>query len=64
MVSPIGPEAHAFAVKRNETRIRRSEIRISDDSKEVTTARSAERISENIQLEVKEGPLCRTGIAD
>ena len=51
----IGPEAHAFAIRRDEVRIERSELRASEASKEATTARPHKRTSENEDFEVKEG---------
>ena len=60
----IGPEAQAVTAKKHETWIRHSEIRASDASKEVRTACLAERASENIQFEVKEGPLHRAVVTD
>ena len=60
----IGPEAHAFAVRRDEVRIERIELRASEASKEAKTARLRERTSENKQFEVEEGFLYRAGIAD
>ena len=60
----IGPEAHAFAVRRDEVRIERSELRASEASKEPRTARLHKRTSENEHFEVEEGFLCRAGIAD
>lgn len=39
----VGTEAHTFAVRRNETRINRSELRASAASKEGRKARLAER---------------------
>ncbi|XP_033179000.1 uncharacterized protein LOC117152198 [Bombus impatiens] len=54
-----------FAVKRDETWIERSEIRVSDGSKEAArTARLHERTSENEHFEVEEGPLYGAEIAD
>ena len=43
----IGSEAHAFAVRRNEVRIERSELRASEASKEARPARLHERTPEN-----------------
>lgn len=60
----IGPEAHAFAVRRDEDRIERSELRASEASKEGRTARLHERTSENENFEVEEGFLYGAGIAD
>ena len=60
----IGPEAHAFAVRRDEVRIERSELRVSEASKEARTARLHKRTSENEHFEVEEGFLYRTGITD
>ena len=60
----IGPEAHAFAIRRDEVRIEHSEFRASEASKEARTARLHERTSENEQFEVEEGFLYREGIAD
>ena len=60
----IGPQAHAFASKRDETRIRRSEVRASDASKEARTARVAERGEEEDLFEQEEGPMYGAGIAD
>lgn len=60
----IGPEAHAFAVGRDEVRIERSELRASEASKEARTARLHERTSENKHFEVEEGFLYGAGIAD
>ena len=60
----IGPEAHAFGSKRDETRIRRSEVRASDASKEARTARLAERSEEEDLFEQEEGPMYGAGIAD
>ncbi|GFV12720.1 DNA-directed RNA polymerase subunit [Trichonephila clavipes] len=51
----IGPRAPAFAVKRDDIRIYRSEIQASDASKEAITARLEERTSENAFFEVDEG---------
>ena len=59
----IGPKAHAFASKRDETRIRRSEVRASDASKEARTARLAERSEEDL-FEQEEGPMYGAGITD
>ncbi|CAG5096873.1 Protein of unknown function [Cotesia congregata] len=53
----IGTEAHSFAIRRNEIRIERSELRASAASKEGRTARLAERTSQNIEYEVEEGPI-------
>ena len=58
----IGPEAHAFAVRRDEVRIERSELRASEASKEAKTARLHERTSENEQFEIEEGFLYRAGM--
>lgn len=60
----IGPEAYAFAIRRDNVRIKRSEIRTSDASKEARTARLEERNAENIFFEVEEGPMYGAGIAD
>ena len=60
----IGPEAHAFGSKRDETRIRRSEVRVSDASKEARTARLAERSKEEDLFEQEKGPMYGAGIAD
>lgn len=60
----IGPEAHAFAVKRDNARIDRSEIRTSIASKEARTARLEERNAENSFFEVEEGPMYAAGMAD
>ena len=60
----IGPKAHAFASKRDETRIRSSEVRASDASKEARTARLAERSEEEDLFEQEEGPMYGAGIAD
>ena len=60
----LGPEAHAFAVRRDEIRIERSEPRASEASKEAKTTRLRERTSENKQFEVEEGLLYRARIAD
>ncbi|XP_074102194.1 uncharacterized protein LOC141529520 [Cotesia typhae] len=43
----IGPETHSFAVRRDNARIERSEIRTSNASKEARTARLEERNAEN-----------------
>ena len=60
----IRPEAHAFAVMRDEVCNERSELRALEASKETRTARLHERTSENEQFEVEEGFLYRVGIAD
>ena len=60
----IGPEAHAFASKRDETRIRHSEVRASDASKEARTARLAKRSEAEDLFEQEEGPMYGAGIAD
>ena len=60
----IGPKAHAFAVRRDKIRIERSELWVSEASKEAKTDRLHERTSENEQFEVEEGFLYRAGIAD
>ncbi|GIY05118.1 uncharacterized protein CDAR_120911 [Caerostris darwini] len=60
----IGPEANAFAARRDEARIERSELRTSEASKEGRTARLHQRTSENEHFEVKEGFLYEAGIAD
>ena len=60
----IGPEAHAFAVRRDEVRIERSQLRVSEASKEARTSRLHKRTSENEHFEVEEGFLYRTGITD
>ena len=60
----IGSEAHAFAVRQDEVRIERSELRVSEASKEARTARLYKRTSENEQFEVEKGFLYRAGIAD
>ncbi|GFV68255.1 hypothetical protein TNCV_1875371 [Trichonephila clavipes] len=60
----IGPEAHAFTIKRDNILTKRSEIRASDASKEVKTTRLDERTSENAFLEVEEGSMYGTEIAD
>ena len=60
----IGPEAHAFAVRRDKVRIERSELRDTEASKEARTAPLHKRISENEHFEVEEGFLYRAGIAD
>ncbi|GFV80078.1 hypothetical protein TNCV_1476411 [Trichonephila clavipes] len=53
----ISPEAHAFAVKRANIWIERSEIRGSDASIEARAVRLEERTSKNAFYEVEEGPL-------
>ena len=60
----ISPEAHAFAVRRDEVRIERSELRVSEASKEARTARLRERTSENEHFEVEKGFSYRAGTAD
>ena len=60
----IGPEAHAFAVRRDEVRIAHSELRASEASKEARTARLHKRTSENEHFEIEEGYLYRAGIID
>ncbi|GFR10649.1 hypothetical protein TNCT_80061 [Trichonephila clavata] len=50
----IGPEAHAFVVKRDNTRIEHSEIRASDASKEAKTACLEQITSGNEFFEVNE----------
>ncbi|GIY51322.1 hypothetical protein CDAR_69451 [Caerostris darwini] len=60
----IGPEANAFAARRDEARIERSELRTSEASKEGRTARLHQRTSENEHFEVEEGFLYEAGIAD
>ena len=60
----IGPEAHAFAVRRDEICIERSELRASEASKEDRTARLHKKTSENEHFEIEEGFLYRAGIAD
>ncbi|GIX99045.1 hypothetical protein CDAR_519051 [Caerostris darwini] len=60
----IGPEANAFAARRDEARIERSGTRTSEASKEGRTARLHQRTSENEHFEVEEGFLYETGIAD
>ena len=60
----IGPEAHAFAVRRNEVGIERSELRASEASKEDRTARLHKKTLENEHFEIEEGFLYRAGIAD
>ena len=57
----ICSENHGFFVRRDETRIERSEFRAS---KEGRTALLAERNSLNIQFEVEEGSMYGAGIAD
>ncbi|GFX80841.1 hypothetical protein TNCV_3215891 [Trichonephila clavipes] len=46
----IGPEAHAFAVKRDNIRIERLEIRAFNASKEARTARLEERTENTLVL--------------
>ncbi|XP_074108761.1 uncharacterized protein LOC141533663 [Cotesia typhae] len=60
----IGPEAHAFAIRRDNARIDRSEIRASSASKEARTARIENRNAENSFFEVEEGPMYEAGMAD
>lgn len=60
----VGTEAHSFAVRRNEIRINRSELRASAASKESRSARLAERTSEDQNFEREEGPMYGCGIAD
>ena len=61
----IGPEAHAFTVRRNQVRIERSELRASEASKEARTALLQKKnTSENEHFEVEEDFLYRAGIAD
>ena len=60
----IGPEALAFARKRDKTRIRCSEVRVYDASKEARTARLAERSEEEDLFEQEEGPMYGAGIVD
>lgn len=60
----IGPEAHSFAVKRDNARINRSEIRASSALKEARTARLEERNAENSFFEEEEGPMYEAGMAD
>ena len=60
----IGPEAHAFAVRRHEVRIEPSEFRVSEASKQARTARLHKRTSKNEHFEVEEGFMYRAGIAD
>ena len=68
MMTPMGmqirPEAHSFAVRRDNARIERSEIRTSNASKEARTARLEERNTENSFFEVEEGPVYEAGMAD
>ncbi|KAL1512702.1 hypothetical protein ABEB36_002249 [Hypothenemus hampei] len=60
----IGHNAFVFAQQRDNTRIDRSERRVSYASMEARTARRSERASENSQFEVEEGTLYEAGIAD
>ena len=62
----IGPEAHAFTVRRDQVRIERSELRASEASKEARTAllQKKKNTSENEHFEVEEDFLYRAGIAD
>ncbi|CAD6218422.1 GSCOCG00011449001-RA-CDS [Cotesia congregata] len=60
----IGPEAHSFAVRRDNARIERSEIRTSNASKEARTARLEERNAENSFFEVEKGLMYEAGMAD
>ncbi|XP_044579109.1 uncharacterized protein LOC123261528 [Cotesia glomerata] len=60
----VGTEAHSFAIRRNEVRIERSELRATAASKEGRTARLAGRTSQNIEYEVEEDPMYGSGIAD
>ncbi|GIY43294.1 uncharacterized protein CDAR_123881 [Caerostris darwini] len=60
----IGPDANAFAARRDEARIERSELRTSEASKEGRTARLHQRTSENEHFEVEEGFLYEAEIAD
>ncbi|XP_044577106.1 uncharacterized protein LOC123260173 [Cotesia glomerata] len=60
----IGPKAHSFAVRRDNARIERSEIRTSNASKEARTARLEERNAENSFFEVEEGLMYEAGMAD
>lgn len=54
----VGTEAHTFAVRRNELRIDRSELRASAASKSGgRTARLEERSSQNLDFEKEEGPM-------
>ncbi|GFV26637.1 hypothetical protein TNCV_4059611 [Trichonephila clavipes] len=50
-------EAHAFAVKRDNIRIERSEIRASDASNEIRTVQLEEKTLENAFFEIEEGPM-------
>ncbi|GFQ71265.1 uncharacterized protein TNCT_442401 [Trichonephila clavata] len=52
-----GAEAHAFAVKRDNIQIERSEIRAFEALKEVQTASLEERTSKNAFIEVEDGPM-------
>ncbi|CAD6212865.1 GSCOCG00011061001-RA-CDS [Cotesia congregata] len=60
----IGSEAHTFAVRRNEVRIDRCELRASAVSKKGRIARLAEKTSQEIAYEVEEGPMYGFGITD
>ncbi|GFV86349.1 hypothetical protein TNCV_1469121 [Trichonephila clavipes] len=57
-------EAHAFAVKRDNIQIARSEIRAFNASKEARSARLEGRTLENTFFEVEEDPMYGTGIAE
>ncbi len=60
----IGTEAHSFAVRRDNARIDRSEVRTSNASEEARTARLEERNEEASFYKVEEGPMYEAGIAD
>ncbi|VDO03110.1 unnamed protein product [Rodentolepis nana] len=60
----MGPETHAFVLRRDKARIDRSEIWASSASKEVRTARIENRDAENSYFEVEEGSMYTARMAD
>ncbi|GFT63818.1 hypothetical protein TNCV_1713881 [Trichonephila clavipes] len=62
MGTKIGPEAYAFAIKRDNIRIEHSEMRAFNASNEARAALLQER-TENMFFEVEEGPMYGAGIA-
>ena len=51
----IGPETREVAIRRDDVRIERSELRASEASKEARTARLHETTSENEHFQIEEG---------
>jgi len=60
----IGPYANMYASERDDKRIQRSELRVSEGAKRARMAKKDELVAEKVFYEEEEGLLYGPGIAD